>query len=327
VLAGAYRRLWGCDVPAPKFVNRFQVYVLTIGTLDAGQLVEGLPLPLDSDAPFWLWGRGGRCSNVVAGAGGLMLGLSTRFQNAGGRYLQDVLVPWPLDVPGGGRGGAWKSVWPWLGYPAGSVIAVDAFNGGADSIENLQLYFVGVKQFPAGTPFTTYPPSISVLDFCYSHYCLDPVTGQPGAIGGLLAVNGPPRLNIPLNVASDADFAFRYGQAGVDGTFESPNFYSEVFIELLDGNHKPYMNAPVHLDWLFGNSLRVPGIDLNWAGYPNQESYLVGNFHPGLIVPEIYLPANGAMYYNLYRNDSAYADAQPINLNIAFRGSKVFRRG
>jgi len=247
-----------------------------------------------------------------------------------------VLFPWGLDAHGGGRGGAWKAVRPWLPYPAQSVINVDVFNASTTTaLTGLQLYFVGCKQFPPGQPFTTYPDKCSLLDFTQSHYSRDPVTGQNGVLGGLLGVNDE-RLLVPINVPSDADFVLRSGQAGIDGTYYPATsygsvtpvpFYSEVFVTLRDQKLKAYSNAPVHIDWLFGNSLRAPGIDLNWAGYPNQEAFLVGNFHPGLIVPEIYIPANEALYYDVHRNDSAYAGAVPINLNIAFRGSKVFRRG
>jgi hypothetical protein len=330
----------------PKFLNRPQWYVLPVGTLAPGAFVESLPLALDADAPFCMVGRGGRCANAITNAGGAnyaggqaaMAGLSFRFQNRDGVWLAPQGgLPWLGDVPGGGFGGAWKPVYPRQWFPANGIVNVDVYNNGSVPIPNLQLYFYGFKQYPPSIGYNSYPASCSPSDFVYSYWSQPPQSNlAPGTT--YLQVAAPALRNLQLTINGDADFVLRSGQASIQTFFPGLSpivpYYSEIFLVLKDPDQKPYMNAPVHIDWLFGNSSRVPGLGgLSWVGYPLQQSYLVGNFHPGLFCPEIYMRANSTWLFDLYRDDSAYtvangaaADAAPVNLNIAWRGQKVFHR-
>jgi hypothetical protein len=351
---------------AVRWVERYQIYVLTVGNLAAGASVVDVPLPLDSDAPFVLRGRGGRCQNDPRFFQAGMNGLLTQFRDRDDVYTTDFPVPWYLDVPGNGYGGAWKPVYPNLIYPPQGNILVTMRNTGpgAVNLTNLQLYFVGCKLYPPGTPWRTYPKQCSTLDYVYSYWNLSPLNPQLPGQGALLGVSETRRL-IPITIQTDADFVLRSGQAGFYFTVPYPSFYQEVFINLMDWEKKPYMNAPVHIDWIFGggNQTVVQGtIPPNeWATGPAGDVYpvpnntqniaeslppltsgiipgqvpLSGNWHPGLIYPEIYVPANSQFYFDLIRNDAGFTEAypgpepttpQPINLHIAFTGSKVFTR-
>jgi hypothetical protein len=43
-----------------------------------------------------------------------------------------------------------------------------------------------------------------------------------------------------------------------------------------------------------------------------------------LLVPEVYLPINHRMFFDISRNDSAYAGAASLNYPLTLGGMKVF---
>jgi hypothetical protein len=342
-----------------KWVERFHIYVLNVGNLAAGaSSVADLPLPLDSDAPFVLRGRGGRCQNDPNFLQAGMNGLLVRYRDAQGNYASDAPVPWYLDVPTGGYGGQWAPVWPQRVYPQQGSLLTTVYNTGPGAVDltNVQLYYVGTKRYPATQPYSTYPQKCSVKDFTYSYWSKSVLNPQLPFQGSLMAPSEQ-RLYIPITIQTDADFVLRQGQVGIYGSQPDPYFYMELFMLLMDQWRKPYMNAPVHVDWLFGGGSK-PAIATEGNTYlPNNsqsifkslpgltsgiipgQTPLSGNWHPGLIYPEIYNPANSQFYFNLIRNDAGYTDAYnpdgsiqagitppDINLHIAFQGSKVFHR-
>lgn len=351
-----------------RWVERFQVYVLNVGNLAAGASVIDLPLPLDSDAPFVLRGRGGRCKNDPQFFQAGMNGLLTQFRDPNGYFRSDAPVPWWADIPGGGYGGQWKPVYPEFVYPQQTSLLTSVYNTGpgAVNLTNVQLYYVGVKRYPATSPWLTYPKKCSTREFIYNYWSVSPT--QPN----LSWQNSPIKPNdskhyIPITIATDADFVLRSAQAGIYGTNAQPVFYMELFITLYDQWRKSFMNAPVHIDWLMGGGSRsfvgteaavlypnntesifqsqpapsianAPVNGLPTGILPGQVP-LSGNWHPGLFYPELYCPANSQFFFDLLRQDAGYTTAygapnsdttvivpQNINLNIAFRGSKVYHR-
>lgn len=356
-----------------RWVERFQIYVLNVGNLAAGASVVDLPLPLDSDAPFALRGRGGRCQNDPRYFQAGMNALSVRYRDNKDRFTSDYPVPWYVDVPGNGYGGQWAPVYPEKRWAARSSLLTSIYNAGPGAVDltNLQLYYVGVKKYPASQEFNTFPAKFSVLPFDYCYWNKAPLNPTLPFQGALM----PPTTagkwdNIPLTIQNDADFCLLGGQAGIAGlTSAAPYFYMELFINLMDWQQKPYMSSPVHIDWLFGgghqsmplteNNYYVPNnsqsifesytaADAPWNGlygpqslsagiFPGQTP-LSGNWHPGLVFPQIYIPANQQLYFDLIRNDAGYTTAYGagggttpitvpnINLNIAFKGLKVFHR-
>jgi hypothetical protein len=286
-----------------------------------------------------------------------MNGLSVRYRDALGNYTADAAVPWPLDCPGNGYGGQWKPVYPNRVYPAQGVILADVYNTGPGAVDltNLQLYYVGVKRYPISNGWMTYPQKCSVKDYIYSYWSKSTLNPQLPFQGSLM---GPSehRLYVPIRIQTDADFVLRSGQVGVYGSQPAPWFYMELFMLLMDWQQKPYMNLPVHIDWLFGGGSKpavategdtylpnnsqsifesLPGLT---SGIIPGQTPLSGNWHPGLIYPEIYTPANQQFYFHLYRNDGSFTSAfnpdgsstaivpPNINLHIAFTGSKVFQQ-
>ena len=343
---------------AVKYVERFHIYVLNVGNLAAGASVLDVPLPFDTDAPFELRGRGGRCQNDPRFFQAGMNSLLVRYRDALGRFTSDAPIPWYLDIPGNGLGGAWKPVYPGKPYPVRAALPTSLFNTGPGAVDltNVQLYYVGVKKYPGTRPWVSYPQQCSPLPFKYTWWAKK-LTGTNPLQTALIPPNtGGQWDNQVLTVQNDADFALLGGQVGIFGVYTLPWFYQELFINLKDQDNKPYMSSPVHVDWLFGSPHQsvvategeyyVPnGSQSNFESLPALsrglvpgQTPLVGPYHPGLVYPQIYLPANQQLLFDLIRNDAGFTTAYDqngaptaitppsINLNITFEGLKVFHR-
>lgn len=302
--------------------QRHQDYVLgpnqdsRLASVTSGQVVTNIQLQLDNDAPFVLRGRAYRVSyNSLASRTQLGLNtLSLRYSGPLRDFRSQGYIPQGLVMPYGGQGGAFKGLHRPILYPSGSIIQVDLVNTGTNTLTNLTLYFRGVKLFPWGqNPRYTYPPRCRVLPFVYPISA--PTAANPyGVIQNLLTSDT--RLLQQFQCANDADFVFRYGQAGPS---YAP-FPLEVGIILRDENQKAFSNDYVHYETLFGPSL---------GNYPCGGTTIpavgTGNATPSVMFPEIYIPKSHLLYYDIQRSDSGYAGTQTIpNFPINLIGSKVY---
>ncbi len=298
-------------------IERHQDYILEIPSLPSGKSVQSLPLPLDTDAPFLARARGLHIAPPTSTRSQANVRqLRFRYKNQAGEYLANQPVQTPADFAlAFGQNGLYRPIYPQQPYPPGSVIEVDVFNDGPD-ITNLQVIFRGVKLFRDGAlPNPTYPSQCRAFDFTYQTG-----KGTPTDAALILDTTSELRQQV-LNIKSDADFVLRAGQAGLwtssglSGTY-STNGYTELYVRLYDQDFKAFSNVPIHIDWLFGNAggTQLPGFTA------------LGNSAPGLFYPEIYLPKNSTMYFDLFRRDAPYVgvtDALPVRISMAWIGSKV----
>ena len=276
-------------------------YVLPIGTLAAGQTINASPLQLDNDADFILRGRAVHYQSNTPGLAG-QSALTSYFDRItgpdSGDYLSQALLRFSNECPTFGQYGNPLPVRQPIIYPRGGQITVDVQNQGNVDFTNLMLYFRGQKIYPPGVV----------------PWGLQEVPYVP------LAQNQQILLN-KLNIKNDADFVIRQLTIGSMNLDNPLSQYYQCFIQLRDSNEKGYSNLPVHVDVCFGafgsvTSNTAPGTT-------------VGPYHPGLLTPEIYLPANGWLYYDLYRQDNYINGAgglAPVNLYLSFGGMKVFHR-
>ena len=164
-------------------------------------------------------------------------------------------MPWYLDVPGNGRGGAWKRVYPQSTTRFSQRSLTSIYNTGPSAVDltNVQLYYVGDKHFPPDYPVYTFPAKpakFSVLPFRYTYWSKSP-SGVNLPFQTALMTPSANLQRIPVQVQTDADFALLGGTCGIYGRYTDPYFYMELFCTLRDRWEKPYMNLPVHVDWLF----------------------------------------------------------------------------
>lgn len=296
-------------------IERHHDYQLSVTTVPPGGLID-VPLQLDTDAPFAL--RLVRSRQL--GASGW------RFRTPRDQYqstqLRTDLVP---SGTGGLTPGQGSVIYPQLVYPVNGTIVVDIGNNTGAPLTNVRILFRGSKLFPDGAlPVATYPPKLSMLPFTYQVVAPNvPVTGTSNAVPGL---NCSATLNNIFNVRSDADFVARYLAADpfaltVDGgPTPFPQSFTECYVRLMDESRKPYSNEPIHIDDLFSQGSP-------WVGQPPEMSNnLLNAFLPGLLTPEIYLQKEQALYFDIFRDDSAFENQFPVNIYFRFQGAKVFKR-
>jgi hypothetical protein len=212
-----------------------------------------------------------------------------------------------------GQVGNPRPVYPPIRWPRSGFVTFDIQNNGPNPVSGLQIFLRGVKVGPPGSWATyTYPQKQRrpPLPFLYpSNSVAIPLLTLP--------VAGPPLTLVPFAPDNDSDFVFRFGQAGLMGL----GAY-EVFFTLRDEGNKPYSNAPVHADVLFGYTGFPAVFPCGPASFLNPVG--PGASQPGLLVPEIYLPINHRMSFDILRNDAAYAGAAQVNYPLTFGGMKVF---
>ena len=290
-------------------VERHQDYQLTVATIPPGG-VENVPLQLDTDAPFAL--RLVKSRNL--GPSGW------RFQNPRRQYQSlDLQTDLILDATSGNyvpsRG---VVMYPQMIYQPGASIVVDIGNSTGENLTNVKLLFRGSKLFDSrAVSIPTYPPKMSALPFTYQTI----VRGVPAT--GRLPDN-------QLRVQDDADFVLRCGLAdpfllAVDGAptssaLAAPPNYSELYVTIRDESRKPYSNEPIHVNDLFGQ--QVPFFD-GPEGNLNSDPV---EWLPGLFTPEIYIPRDHSLYFDLVRFDdpSVIQTGQTLDMYFRFVGAKVF---
>jgi hypothetical protein len=292
-------------------IERHQDYQLSIPSVPVGGLFQ-VPLQLDSDAPFAL--RLVKSRNI--GANGW------RFKSPRDLYQSSELRTDQIDNGTGLVSGPNQGVviYPQYVYPANGTISVDIGNATDAPLLNARLLFRGSKLFADGArPAPTYPPRLSALPFTYEVVVPQvPVTGNSSVVPGL---HTAAVLNNILNIKSDSDFAVRYLAADPfllvsdGGVNPPPQTFSEVYVQVRDETRKPFSNEPIHI------------ADLFTQGSPAEPANNQPNvFLPGLLRPELYLLKEQALYFDVYRDDSALLNQFPVTIRFRFQGAKVFSR-
>lgn len=308
-----------------RMIERHFDYILVIPSLAPGASVVEAPLPISTDAPFVVRGRGIHIVPPAATRSQADVNLCRfRFKDASGNYLAQIPIQTPQDFWGAfGQGGNYRPVYPQVAYPPGGTILVDFYNDSPDTLTNTQIIFRGVKLYKEGSIIApTYPPNQNKrpIDFTYQ-------TGKGKQQGSpndpIISMATTSQIwQQSLQIKDDADFVLRGLQAGLwtssgDNGLYSPFGYTELYVQLFDSNLNPHSNVPIHIDWLFGNGggTQLPGFTA------------LGNAAPGIVFPELYLKKNTNLYFNLTRLDAPYVavtDALPVRLSMAWIGSKVY---
>jgi hypothetical protein len=301
----------------PPLQERFQCYVLgpnqdaRLTSVAAGATLEELKLVTDGDAPFIMTGRAVRHTYTAALTQANLAGLKTRWAGPKKDYRSEFLLE-SLAMVYYGQGGNPKPIAPGVQYPANSTLLVDCQNTGASPILGLTYYFFGYKLYPWGAVVGyTYPKTFASQTFAYPvvNLALGVSEYRPGQI---------------FTVKDDGDFVVRGGQGP---TFSSAGgrTFAEVAIVLRDFDKKPYMNDFVHFDVLFGNGSAPATIPVGPT--PSVVSpFGTGSGLPGLFYPEIYVPRNHQLRYDLQRTDGVVGANQNEDFTFNLIGSKVFER-
>lgn len=294
-------------------------YMLRVATVPVGG-VFGVPLGLESDAPFAL--RLVRSRNI--GPSGFRWQTPAK-QWQSNALRTDVVFGDPVNIDGSRPTGG-IVVYPQMIYPEGGQIVVDIGNTTGAALTDVSILFRGSKLFRDGSiPSPTYPASgVIAKPFTYQV-----IVNNVAASSQI--------LNNSLQVKPDSDFVLRcavcdpfavgadggvVGGAPVNGVMNNPLYqnFENISVILRDEGRKAYSNVPIPLDWLFGQGRPFPQsgqfASSGLSNFPNVA------FMPGLFTPEIYLPRQHALYWDLFRDDSNIW--APINLWFRFVGAKIY---
>ncbi|SRR5216684_1938935 len=298
----------------PNLQQRHFDYVLgpnqdsRLSSVAAGAVITEVLLEMDDDAPFVLTGRAVRCAYSAGGEAPVnqsrLKGLKTRWTGPNRDYRQQNYIRESLQMVYYGQSGNPKPIVPAIVYPARSVLMLDLVNTSAAAIPNLTFFFRGYKLFPQGTvPAYTYPRRMASQTFSYPVF-----VSQLGIT--------ETRVDQIFTVKQDADFVLRGGQSF---PITASPLLADVSIRLKDHAKNPYSNDFIPFDVLFGSG--NAGSFIPVGPTPTLVSpFGTGPGQPGLFYPEIYVPKNYQLLYDLQRADTG--SAQDFTFN--FIGSKVF---
>ncbi len=323
--------------PDNELQRRFFVYVLgpnqdpRLASVAAGAVLTEILLEMDTDAPFVLTGRSVCCDFANPTGGGLpsdalvsLPGLKTTwtgpnrdYRHSGGSSSTRSYLLESLQMAYYGIGGNPKPIVPGIVYPPGSILALDLNNVSSYTQANLTFYWWGYKLFPKGSfPAYTYPRRMATQSFSYPVFQSQMIQET--------------RYNQIFTVKQDADFVLRGGQSFLfdDGPADNPAHpFQNVSILLKDFNKQPYMSDFVPLPILFGGGDYLPACPFGaktagpWYYTP---LFGTGPSAPGLMYPEIYLPKNQQLLYDIQRRDTLSVLPRDVSFNLI--GAKVFQR-
>ena len=198
-----------------NMVERPQWYVkrlLNSGLVPAFQSL-GVELQTETDAPFRMVGVAVYLVDQAGAPLGAAGNVNTtiRFTRPDGSWIQKHIIsaqglnPYDAGAPNGAVGNrpSFYAYFAPLGtnvlYPAGASIQIELQVVAGDVLAQALVVFIGTKLFPAGVTWApTYPPK----------YAARPYFGYNIQILGA----DLPVLNVPFQVAPDADFAWEHGQ-------------------------------------------------------------------------------------------------------------------
>jgi hypothetical protein len=303
--------------PNGGLVERHFDYVLgpnqdpRLASIDPGATIRNVELQMDADAPFLLRRRAVREDYAFGEEFPQLIAqpdlpfLKTKWTGPTRDYRQQDYVPEGLQMANFGQMGNPKSINPNVAYPANSILVVDLQNTGSNPITNLMFFWRGVKLFqPGAVQMYTYPPRMKGLWFNYQ---------IPVASMGPMEI----RTDQIFTVQPDADFVVRGGLATAPVGFRRT---LTTAILLQDADKKPYSNDYIPLDLLFGCGQFPATIPIG-AGPNFIPPFGPGPALPGLFYPEIYVPANHQLIYNMQRNDPF---GSPADFTINLIGQKVY---
>lgn len=301
----------------PDLQQRHFDYVLgptqdtRLASVVAGAVVEEVLLKTDTDAPFVLTGRAVRHAYTSALTQANLVGLKTRWTGPTRDYRSEFLLE-SLGMVYYGAYGNPKPIVPGILYPAGSVLMLNLKNTGANTITNLSFYFRGFKLYPKGSvPAYTYPKRMAAQTFSY-----------PVAVSQLGV--SETRVSQIFTCKPDADFVLRGGQ-GITISSSGGRTLAEVAIILRDHQKNPYSNDYVPFDILFGTGAFPATVPVGPT--PSFVTpFGTGPGQPGLFYPEIYIPKNHQLIYDLQRADGAVGSNVAEDFTFNFIGGKVFEK-
>lgn len=201
------------------------------------------------------------------------------FSDPTDNFLQTQSIGISGDWPRGGQQALYEPVYQQLVYGPGSTMRIRLTNSSGADWADARLVFRGTKLFYRETIYAPAYPD------CYTSLPFDQsLTFTVGANTTLpeqpLVVNG-------------TDWVFRGATLEV-----TSGSMADLEMQITTQDNKPYSNDYIHHLWLFSTALAQ---------------------RPGIFYPEIYLPKDKVLLFNLQQNGAA-----PVTVNLNCQGARIF---
>jgi hypothetical protein len=270
------------------FVERHFDYQLRVDSLAAG-VRRVFPLPIQTDAPFLARSVALVQNQDATDFDNLQIQFTDNkqaFRIGGLANVFDGTVGGYITGPDSGRGGNFTPIYPQIPFPRDGEFLITLSNPTVAAMVNIRIIFRGVKLFEPGVVWSpTYP-----------------VGGHreiPNDFTLGFTVTDSQTLNNRVVAPNfGTDFVYRCGQ--ILENFDS-NAYGNMEAILRDHQGRAYSNDWIHVNYLFGRLMAE---------------------RPGIIYPEIYIPNQQALFFDIRRTDSVIAPGD-VTMNLAFKGAQV----
>ncbi len=257
-------------------------YVLDCGAIGDGDPPLLIDLPLIPGSPFCLRGIGGYKTSAESGAVSQLTGGFLQWTNANDQWLQTNRIGIRGDWPSGGLDALYEPVYNQVIYPSNSVLSVRLENLSGADWDNAKIIFRGTNLYYKDRIYSPeYPRCYNSLPYEKS---LDITTIASGTT-----------RDIPLN-AQGADFVMRGAVLEQDTSVAGS--IANLAFQITDQYGHPYSSDFIHYNWLFSSGLAQ---------------------RPGIFYPEIYLPKDRLLLFNVQQN---LASAPKVNLSLI--GERIF---
>lgn len=204
-----------------------------------------------------------------------------QFSDSRDAWLQSNPAGISGDWPRGGQNALYEPVYRQVVYGPGSTLRIRLTNSSGADWADARLVFRGTKLYYKDAIYAESYPD------CYRTIPYDQS----------LTFTVPANTTLPeqpLQVTG-TDFAFRGGLIEVvSGSM------ADLECQITTQDNKPFSNDYIHHAWLFSTALAQ---------------------RPGVFYPEIYLPKDKVLLFNLQQNGGA-----PVTVNLVCQGARVFPR-
>ncbi len=257
-------------------------YQLKLGAIANGQRVQ-LELLIELGAPFCLRGIGGykvQAGPVVSPLTGGFLTIS----DSRDLVLMNQLIGISGDWPTGGNNALYEPVYQQVVFGPESVMNVVLTNSSGVDWADARLVFRGTKLYYRDRIHSVSYPS-NYTCFPYEQSLNFSVAASQTLRDQPLTVNG-------------TDFVFRGAALELNASAQGGNSMADLEFKMRDQEGRPYSNEYIHHAWLFPTAFSQ---------------------RPGTFYPEIYLPKDRILLFDLKQGGATTAD-----VNLALQGARIF---
>lgn len=257
-------------------------HLLKLGAISNGQTVTR-ELLIQAGAPFCLRGIGGY--NIAAGPiVSKLTGGFIAISDSRDAFLMNQTIGITGNWPTGGQNALYEPVYQQLVFGPGSTINVQMTNSSGGDWADARLVFRGTKLF--------YRDRMNMVSYPRCYTCFPYQYSLNFAIAASATVPDQ-----PLTVTG-TDFVFRGAALELAASARGGNSMADLEFKIKDQDGRQYSNDYIHHAWLFPTAFSQ---------------------RPGTFYPEIYLPKDRILLFDLQQGGATTAD-----VNLAIQGARIF---